>query len=168
MQCRSRHVTTRACTRDRSCLPKTKDRTAPGAEILGLKQPASSGVEFVSAATSFRSRLCPQKEPDLPAETSAALGDKQKSLLTLVRFSQRLLRGLTPQPLLELRGPVSSGVCNQKLPPLSIFGGWERISRRVEERRTRMSSGSRLCSLHADVMLLLRYDPERPMSSSSS
>lgn len=33
---------------------------------------------------------------------------------------------------------------------------------------TRMSSGSRLCSLHADVMLLFRYDPDRPMSSSSS
>lgn len=109
-------------------------------------------------------------------ETSSALTDKQKSLLTLVRFSQRLSQDLTPQPLIELRWPISSGVCNKKLPLLSIFwkimtvspGYTMEMQRHMAARPTRMSSGSRLCSLHADVMLLLRYDPERPMSSSSS
>lgn len=54
-------------------------------------------------------------------KTSSALTDKQESLLTLVRFSQRLSQDLTPQPLIELRWPISSGVCNKKLPLLSIF-----------------------------------------------
>lgn len=49
-------------------------------------------------------------------ETSSALTDKQKSLLTLVHFSQRLSQDLTAQPLIELRWPISSGVCNKELP----------------------------------------------------
>jgi len=62
-------------------------------------------------------------------ETSSALTDKQISLLTLVRFSQRLSQDLTPQPLLELRWPISSGVCNKKLPWLSICVGFKSITK---------------------------------------
>lgn len=43
------------------------------------------------------------------------------------------------------------------------------ISRRDSKcSLTRMSSGSKLCSLQAEVRLLLGYEPDLPMSSSSS
>ena len=112
--------------------------------MLGLKQPPSSGLEFIVFLS-----LCPSdimnafgqqdviiiplplvNRLGLPKsfgkETSSALTDKQKSLLTLVRFSQRLSQDLTPQPLIELRWPISSGVCNKELPWLSISGGFEK------------------------------------------
>lgn len=126
-------------------------------------------------------------------ETSSALTNKQEPLLALVRFSQRLSQDLTPQPLIELSWPISSGVCNKKLPWLSMFVSYRTTGQKIftdyeisgnyqgriesrgkgngnEESKapTRISSGSRLCSLQADVILLFRYDPDRPMSNSSS
>lgn len=114
--------------------------------VLGLKQPLSSGPEPVAFLSVFPSETVnvlkyldvitkplPQnyrlKVPKyFGRETSSALTDKQKSLLTLARFSQRLSQDLMPQPLIELRWPISSGVCNKKLPWLSIFGGFKRYT----------------------------------------
>lgn len=114
--------------------------------VLGLKQPLSSDPESVGFQSAFPSvtvnalkHLDVTIKPPLlhyrlmvpkyfGRETSSALTDKQISLLTLARFSQRLSQDLMPQPLIELRWPISSGVCNKKLPWLSIFGGFKRCT----------------------------------------
>lgn len=71
-------------------------------------------------------------------ETSSALTHKQKSLLTLVRFSQRLSQDLTPQPLIELRWPISSGVCNTKTAMAQYFWRIQRIFTRLFNGKSKL------------------------------
>lgn len=102
-------------------------------------------------------RLHPQTgpHPSIPRDTGG--------------FPIRAFGGFTLCPLHPPRSshPIcfASGERLQKA-PLTLQS--KRQKKVLSVAPTRMSSGSRLCSLQADAMLLLRQEPERRMSSSSS